>query len=72
MSPRGYQTKAGIITLLGHLNQYAHEIDVISKMYSKVITVRDLDVPESNRELLLHRSGRNCGTVSRIRVSRSC
>ena len=48
--PRGYQTKAGIVTLLGHLDRYAYEIDVISKMYSQVITVRDLDVPDSDRQ----------------------
>ena len=48
--PRGYQTKAGIVTLHGHLDRYAYEIDVISKMYSQVITVRDLDVPDSDRQ----------------------
>lgn len=39
--PRGYQTKSAIQTLFTHLDKFAFEIDVISKMYSQIITVRE-------------------------------
>lgn len=47
--PRGYQTKEGINSLFGHLDRYAYELDIIHKMYSQLVSVRET-VPESNRQ----------------------
>lgn len=46
--PKGYQTKAAIQTLFGHLDRFAFELDIITKMYSQIITIHDA-APETTR-----------------------
>lgn len=45
---RGYSTQAAIKNLWGHLDRFAYECDIISKMYSTLTTAPP--IPETNRE----------------------